>query len=152
MIPKMMYMGNKEQYIISGRHLKGMMIGDIDDNSQQLRERYWKEAARAYNYSNNNNWHLQILIDSPSEITRCVSISHSVTADYVNQERTQMAIFLKNAEMDAQFTEDFVLLYRNKSNYSNQCASSNCAEEGRRIRSDGVDTCRFDSRRPKSKW
>jgi hypothetical protein len=69
-IPKAVYMGNMQKYITEGRHLKDMPIGNTDRKARKLREKYWKEAERSLRFKSGHNWFLEIIIESPTELTR----------------------------------------------------------------------------------
>ena len=107
------YMGDLENYIEDGTHLKGM-AKEIQKNSPEDRTEDIEEALIGY-YSNTKfNWNITLSINSQSPIQRLISPSHEITVDFSDETRKTAIVELMNPK-DKFFDEDFNILYRNES-------------------------------------
>jgi ubiquitin len=106
------YMGDTLEYVDQGTHLKGM-IADLHKGTSKERLEDIVENINGYYQKAKFDWELSVNIDSQSKISRVISPSHEIDTQFVDEDKTEAQISLKNSDLSQAFENDFVILYRN---------------------------------------
>jgi hypothetical protein len=108
------YMGNFFNYIKTGHQLHGTEAQESlkTDYQQQLDD--VEEAFKAYYQEQDFTWSLDMEIDSSSPVERVISTTHKIQCQFLDDEKSNVKIYLKDLGGDSVFEQDFKLLFRNE--------------------------------------